>query len=226
MTFSHLPQHVAFIMDGNRRWARRLGLTSFQGHKKGLERSKEIIDECKELGISCVTLWGFSTENWSRSKREVDYLMRLFERFLDGHIDGFHKNAIRIFHIGRKDRLPVSLVKKIADAEKLTRNNSSLTLCIALDYGGRDELCRAVRKMKNNKDCSEDKIRVLIDTADLPDPDLIVRTSGEMRLSGFLMWQGAYSELYFTKKCFPEFTVFEFHKALKEYGRRRRTYGG
>lgn len=225
MHFSNLPRHIAFIMDGNRRWARRLGLTAFRGHREGLKRSREIINECKKLGVFCVTLWGFSTENWKRGKKEIDYLMRLFEKFLDENIDDFHKNGVCMRHIGRKDRLPSSLVNKIIAAEKLTKDNNTFVLCIALDYGGRDEICRAVEKIKNGECCSEDKIRVLLDTAGFPDPDLIVRTSGEMRLSGFLVWQSAYSELYFTHKCFPEFTVRELHKALREYEKRKRTYG-
>jgi undecaprenyl diphosphate synthase len=225
MKFQVLPKHVAFIMDGNRRWAKRNKLTAFQGHQKGLERAKEVIDECRRLQLSCVTLWGFSTENWKRSRREVSYLMRLFERYLQGHIDELHKNNVVIFHIGRKDRLPSRLMKILSDAEKLTGKNTGMVLQLAIDYGGRDEILRAVSKISRKRSCSEKDFRVLLDTVGSPDPDLIVRTSGEMRLSGFLIWQGAYSELYFTKKCFPEFTTSELHKAFKEYEKRKRNYG-
>ena len=220
-----LPKHVALIMDGNRRWAKQKGLTTFQGHKKGLERSREIIEESRKLGIKYVTLWGFSTENWKRSKREVGYLMKLFENYLIDNIEELHSKGVCIVHIGRKDRLPKKLIQLFARAEKLTSKNQDFRLNLAIDYGGRDEIIRAIQKIKKKERCTEEDFCVLLDTVNSPDSDLIIRTSGEMRLSGFLMWQGAYSELYFTKKCFPEFTVGEFHKALKEYSGRKRTRG-
>ena len=225
MKFSVLPKHVALIMDGNRRWAKREGFTAFRGHREGLERSREIIEEARRLGIKYVTLWGFSTENWERSKREVSYLMELFEKYLRDNINELHSKGIRVVHIGRKDRLPKKLLRLFTEAEKLTGKNQDFTLILAIDYGGRDEIIRAIQKIKKKESCTEEDFCVLLDTVNLPDPDLIIRTSGEIRLSGFLMWQGAYSELYFTKKCFPEFTVNEFHKALKEYEKRGRTYG-
>lgn len=213
-------------MDGNRRWAKAQGISTFRGHQAGFERSKEIIQESLRLDIEVVTLWGFSTENWKRSKREVDYLMRLFERYIISSVDTLHKKGIRIRHIGRKDRLPKYLMKLLQDAEKLTGKNSKMILQLALDYGGRDEILRALQKWKKPASIlTEEAFSLLLDTADVLDPDLIVRTSGEIRLSGFLPWQGVYSELYFTRTPFPAFTVSQFHKALREYQRRKRNFG-
>jgi undecaprenyl diphosphate synthase len=220
-----LPQHVAIIMDGNRRWAKRKGVSTFRGHSEGIERSKELVEECLQLAIPYLTVWAFSTENWKRSKREVHYLMCLFERYFSEYAAEFQEKGIRFVHLGRKDRLPKSLARLLLKTETDTQSNRKLTLSLAIDYGGRDEILRAMQKISQKGGCSEKSFGVLLDTACLPDPDLIIRTSGEMRLSGFLLWQCAYSELYFTKKCFPEFTKMEFKKALKDFSVRRRNFG-
>ncbi len=225
---NELPQNIALIMDGNRRWARQHGLPQLEGHRRGLQRTREVIDECLELGIQSCTLWCFSTENWKRDQEEVDYLMMLFEEYLKKHVKKLHQRGVRIRHIGRKDRLPTKVMKLFAEAESLSKNNTQLTLQLAIDYGGQDEILRAVNMacQQGKKDWNADEFSLLLDTAGTADPDLIIRTSGELRMSGYLLWQSAYSEFYFTETCFPEFTVEEFHKALKDYSRRQRTRGG
>ncbi len=222
------PQHVALIMDGNRRWARKNGLPQLEGHRRGLQRTREVIDECLVLGIKSCTLWCFSTENWKRDQEEVDYLMRLFQEYLKKHVKKLHERGVRIRHIGRKDRLPAAVMDLFREAEQLTENNSQLTLQLAIDYGGQDEILRAVNKAceSGKKDWKAEEFSLLLDTVGTADPDLIIRTSGELRMSGYLLWQSAYSEFYFTETCFPEFTVEAFHKALDDYSRRRRTRGG
>ena len=224
---AHLPQHVALIMDGNRRWAEKKGLPKFEGHRQGLKRTREIVDECLSLGIPHCTLWCFSTENWKRDQKEVDYLMKLFEEYLNNHVQELHEKGIRIHHIGRKDRLPKELQELFSSAEVLTQENTALTVHLAIDYGGRDEILRAVEKAcaKGKSSWTEADFSLILDTAGSPDPDFIIRTSGEHRLSGFLLWQSTYSELYFTDTCFPDFGTEAFQKALDEYQSRKRSYG-
>lgn len=217
---------MAFIMDGNRRWARSHGLPAFEGHRRGLQRTKEMIDECLKLGIPYCTVWAFSTENWKRSSTEVNFLMKLFREYLTLHVTSLFQKGVRIVHLGRKDHLPKSVVQLLNEAEKITAKNRRLVLQLAIDYGGRDELLRAFQKAKNEDiEITEENIGSLLDTAGSPDPDLVIRTSGEQRLSGFMLWQTAYSELYFTKKFFPEFTPAEFKLALEEFAARKRSFG-
>lgn len=227
MNKENLPQHVAFIIDGNRRWAVKNGLPKFEGHRRGLARTREMIEECLNLGIGHCTIWGFSTENWKRGQAEVNYLMALFEEYLKEHVQALHEKKVRIIHLGRKDRIPSSVVKLLEWAENLTKQNSGLILNLAIDYGGRDEIIRAITGGIDRGITSfpPEIFSDLLDTKNSPDPDLIIRTSGEKRLSGFLPWQSAYSELYFTDICFPDFTVEEFHKALEDYARRKRNIG-
>ena len=227
MSFEILPQHVALIMDGNRRWARRSGLPQLEGHRRGYAQSKVVIEECLALGVTHVTFWAFSTENWKRERKEVDYLMRLLEEKLSEEIEEFQRKGIRFVHLGRKDRVPESVRKLLERAEETTRDNDRLTVCMAIDYGGRDEILRALQKAcaEGKTDWTEADFSLLLDTVGVPDPDLIIRTSGEQRLSGFLLWQCAYSEFIFTDTCFPEFGVDAFHEALEEFQSRQRRFG-
>lgn len=224
-----IPQHVAIILDGNRTWAKAKGRPSFFGHKKGMENAKKIILHAQKVGVKVITMYGFSTENWSRSAEEVGYLMKLFEAYIDKHIDEYKKRGIVFRHIGALEQLPVSLQKKIKQAEDLTKDNTSLIANLALNYGGRDEIKRMVQKLIKKQvkaeDVTVDLINLNLDTDGLPDPDLIIRTSGQQRTSGFLIWQGAYSELYFTKVTWPDFDEKEFDKAIIEYGKRQRRFG-
>jgi len=224
-----LPKHIGIMIDGNRRWARKKKLPAFLGHKRGIERVVEIIDYAAKRGIKTLTLYGFSTENWKRSKKEVDYLMDLFTRFARKYAYHFKKKGIQFRHIGGLEELPEDLQKEIKEAQKLTKNNKKMVLNIALNYGGRDEMVRAIKKIVRKKISSEkinEKVIMnYLDTAGLPDTDFIIRTSGEMRLSNFLPFQGAYAELYFPKICWPDFTKKQFDLAIKEFQRRSRRFG-
>ncbi len=224
-----LPKHIGIMIDGNRRWARKKKLPAFLGHKKGIERVVEIIDYAAKRGIKTLTLYGFSTENWDRSKKEVDYLMDLFIKFSRKYAYDFKKKGIQFRHIGGLKELPKDLQKEIKEAQKLTKDNKKMVLNIALNYGGRDEMVRAIRKIIKKKICSEKINEKVImhhlDTAGLPDADFIIRTSGEMRLSNFLPFQGTYAELYFPKICWPDFTKKQFDLAIKEFQRRSRRFG-
>jgi undecaprenyl diphosphate synthase len=216
--------HVAIICDGNRRWAKQRNLPSFEGHRQGFENIKLLSKKAKKLGISVITFWVFSTENWKRAKEEVSYLMNLAEQVIDSQIKDAIKEETRIVHIGRKDRFPEKLRAKIEKAENDTKHFSKYYFVMACDYGGHDEIERAVKKMK---DPHTEKIDSYLDTSVLPypNPDLIIRTSGEYRLSGFMTWQSAYSEYYFTPLLFPDFNPEEFEKAVVEYGERSRRFG-
>ena len=190
MTQPIIPTHLAFILDGNRRWAKMRGKPTFFGHKKGIEGVKNVLSHAQKLGIKIITVYRFSTENWNRSKKEVEYLMKLFGSFIDRHIPNLHKQNVRLNHLGEISRLPKTLQKKIKQAMDLTKNNEKLIFNIALNYGGRDEIVRTVKKIINQgykaKDITADLINKNLDTAGLPDPEMIIRTSGEQRLSGFL----------------------------------------
>ncbi len=216
--------HLAIICDGNRRWAKNHNLPSFEGHRRGYENIKELTKKAKELGVKVITFWVFSTENWNRKQEEVNYLMDLSMKVIDAQIKEALQEQTRIVHIGRKDRLPEKLRGKIEKAELDTREYTSHYFVIALDYGGHDEIERAIRKMKNPEG---DTIDTYLDTSVLPypNPDLIIRTSGEQRLSGFMTWQSAYSEFYFTPLLFPDFSPEELIKAIRDYKERRRRFG-
>jgi len=215
-----IPNHVAVIPDGNRRWATERGKTTYEGHKKGFEELIKIAKKARDLGIKVFTVWAFSTENWKRSPEEISYLMKLFEVMLDKYLNEALKDKVRIIHLGRKDRINENLRNKIIDAENKTKTFNKHYLCIGLDYGGRDEIDRAVSKGKN------DFVQHL-DTKDLPfpDPDLIIRTGGEQRLSGFLLWQSQYSELIFEKKYLPDYSDDDFEETIKEFSERQRRFG-
>lgn len=242
-----IPHHIAIIPDGNRRWAKNQGLPEFEGHKAGGNRIEEILKYARDLGVNTMTLWAFSTENWKRSDSEIDYLMKFFENIVDSHLKTALENNVKIYHLGRRDRLAPSLKEKIEDALEKTKNNTAYNLNIALDYGGHEEILRAVKR--SFEDIQRRKITLeqlitpngkyqgkypdylftkYLDTQEqpYPYPDLIIRTSGEQRLSGFLPWQMAYSELYFTSKFMPEFTKEEFYKAIEAFNERERRFGG
>lgn len=227
-----VPKHIAIIPDGNRRWARARNLPVFEGHRRGFDITPEIAKACRDFGVHTLTIWAFSTENWDRKKEEIDFLMKKYEDFVEKHLEEAKKEEVRIYHLGRKDRIPLSLRKKIENAEEQTKNNKKYILNIALDYGGRDDILRAIYKIiktnfsKNQLD--EEDFKNFLDTKDqlYPYPDLIIRTSGEQRTSGLLSWQAAYSELYWTPKHFPDFTPEDLKEAIIDYSRRRRRFGG
>ena len=227
----NIPTHVAVILDGNRRWAREKRLPTFEGHRRGFEKTVEIGKKARELGIKILTLWGFSTENWDRSKEEINYLMNLYETWIERNLKVAIKEQLRLIHLGRKDRLKESLRKKIITAEEKTKKFSKYYLCIGLDYGGRDEVLRAAQQSQNSnvkcQNLKEEMLEHYLDTKDLPqqDVDLIIRTGGEQRMSGFMMWQGAYAEYIFVDKYLPDFTPDDFEKCIEEYSKRQRRFG-
>lgn len=231
---SSIPKHIAIIMDGNGRWAKKRGLPKIAGHHAGAKSVEEAITAAREAGVKILTLYAFSTENWSRPKHEVAALFKLLEDYIDRKANDLHKNGIRLSVIGRLEGLPEGVCKKLAAAMDKTRNNGSFMLNLALNYGGRAEIVDAVRKIVS--DCREQKLKAdLIDeavfssylyTKDIPDPDLLIRTSGEMRVSNFLLWQISYSEIYVTKKLWPDFRKGDLKKAIAEYQKRERRYGG
>lgn len=226
---SHLPQHVAIIMDGNGRWAKHRGLPRLMGHKAGGDNIRPVVKIFADYGVRYVTLYAFSTENWNRPKVEVVGLLGLLTRRIDKETRSFHKENIRIIHIGRLDRLSQKLRQKIEAAMELTKSNTGLILCLAFDYGGRDEIVQAARRLSSENlpgsQIDEAVLSQRLYTAGIPDPDLIIRTGGEVRLSNFLLWQAAYSELYFTPVLWPDFGGKEIEEALSEYERRQRRFG-
>lgn len=221
--------HVAIIPDGNRRWAKEKGLPTIEGHRKGFETIQKLAKYLRSIGVNTLTVWAFSTENWNRDKKEIDYLMGIYERWLDIDLKTALKEQIRIIHLGRKDRINESLRNKLADAEEKTKHFTKFYLGVALDYGGRDELLRATRKLQvtGYKLQDENDFNRFLDTKDFPypNPDLIIRTSGEQRTSGFMVWQSAYSEYIFPKVHLPDFSVVELKKCLDEYNHRQRRFG-
>ncbi len=224
-----VPTHVAIIMDGNGRWARQRGLPRSEGHRHGTENLRRIIRAAVEFGVSIMTIYAFSTENWSRPRREVLLLMRILEMVIDRELQELHEEGVQIRHIGELNGIETRLARKVLEACEFTRANQRLILNVAFNYGGRDEIVHAVQNIVRDgipaEEITEATISDYIYTSDLPDPDLIIRTSGEFRLSNFLIWQGAYSEIYTTETYWPAFDRFEFHKALEEYGNRRRRFG-
>ncbi|MCX5698876.1 MAG: isoprenyl transferase [Candidatus Omnitrophica bacterium] len=227
------PKHVAFIMDGNGRWAKERGLSRTAGHRQGVQRVKEIIRGAGDLGIQIVTFFAFSTENWSRPKSEVNILMRYLDNFLGQEIKVLHKNNMRFTVIGRGDPIPKYLQAKIKQAQEKTKGNTGLRVVLALNYGGRQEIVDAAKKFAQDvldekadlKSLDVREFSRYFYTADLLDPDLLIRTSNEMRVSNFLLWQLSYSEFYFSGKCWPDFGVEELKEAIKEYQERERRFG-
>lgn len=222
-------KHIAIIMDGNRRWAKERGLMSFQGHEAGYETLKRIGDACLDRGITNLTVFAFSTENWKRTTEEVGVLMDLLERGLRDELAHFAARDVRIRVIGRRDGLRASVLRAIEDAEQKTAGNTKGTLTIAINYGGQAEIVDACKKIVSDgvtvDQINEAAIQARMYWPDMPEPELIVRTSGEERLSGFLLWQSAYSELYWCEKHWPDFDEAELDKALEAYAVRQRRFG-
>lgn len=220
-------KHLAIIMDGNRRWANSRGLPAWRGHLAGYKKCEEVLNWCHDTGIKILTLFAFSTENWQRAKKEVDFLMSLFYKLFSKDIKKFHKKNICLRVIGHKEGLSKKLQKAIAGAEKLTENNTGEILNLAINYGGRQELVDAFNKILKDspKEINEKTISKNIYALNISDPDLIVRTSGEKRLSGFLLWQSAYSELCFINHHWPDFNKDDFNDLLNDFENRQRRFG-
>jgi undecaprenyl diphosphate synthase len=226
-------KHVAIIMDGNGRWATRRGLPRLVGHRKGAERVQKIVDLCPDIGVKYLTLFAFSTENWKRAETEVAGLMSLFRRYIVKEANKLHKNKVRVRFIGDRTRLDPKLIDMMAGLEEKTALNEHLNLTIALNYGGRDELTRAMRLLAEDvavgnvapRDITDESVGFYLDTRYLPDPDLVIRTSGEKRISNFLLWQSAYAEYEFVPTLWPDFTADDFADIVLGVGNRDRRYG-
>jgi undecaprenyl diphosphate synthase len=226
--------HIAIIMDGNGRWAKLRGLPRSEGHRHGLSKAKEILYVAKNAGVAYMTFYAFSSENWKRSKDEVAFLMSMCESFLKEELSALADGGFRFKHIGRLFELPVSLQESIARAEEVTKNNTGLGVQLAFNYGARLEIIDAVKKIVqdvdahklNTGDITEEVFSQYLYTKGVPDPDLLIRTSGEQRISNFLLWQSCYTEFYVTKKCWPDFSRREFLHAIKDYKKRTRRFGG
>lgn len=228
-----LPVHIAIIMDGNGRWAQKKGLPRVMGHKAGMEALKKTVKSCSDLGIKILTVYAFSTENWNRPQDEVNYLMDLLVEYMRREVNALHKNKVKIKILGEVDMLPDQTRTEIEEAIELTKNNEGLQFNIALNYGGRAEILRACRNLIKDleagnldMDSADEKVfSNYLYTSNDPDPDLIIRTSGEQRISNFLLWQGAYSELLFVDRLWPDFDEAVLHSAILEYKNRSRRFG-
>lgn len=228
-----IPEHIAVIMDGNRRWAKEKNLLTKIGHREGALRVTDLVRNCGDLGVKYLSIYAFSTENWKREKKEIDYLMNLLVEFVIKELNTLHKNDVKITMMGNIEDLPEKTKKEVQRSVELTKNNKKLHLNIALSYGSRDEIIRAVKNIihdyENNEinieDINEDSFKKYLFTKDMPDPDLLIRTSGELRLSNFLLYQLAYTEFYFTDKFWPDFKKEELLKAIDDYQHRKRRYG-
>lgn len=224
-----IPQHVAIIMDGNGRWAIQRGLPRLAGHKAGTENLRRVIRSTVEFGVKYLTIYAFSTENWGRPPEEVQGLMLILQDVIDNELKELHKEGVQLRHIGRLEKLDPRIQKKVLKAIELTKNNNQLILNVAFNYSGRDEIVYAIQKIIDAgipaKDVTDEMVDKYLFTAGIPDPDLIIRTSGELRLSNFLIWQAAYSEWYITPKFWPDFDKEEYRHALESFAQRDRRYG-
>ena len=224
-----VPQHVAIIMDGNGRWAIQQGLPRLAGHKAGTENLRRVIRSTVEFGVKYLTIYAFSTENWGRPAEEVNGLMLILQNVIDRELNELHKEGVQLRHIGRLERLDPGIQKKVLKAIDLTKNNDRLILNVAFNYSGRDEIVYAIQKIISvgipAEDVTDELVNKYLFTAGVPDPDLIIRTSGELRLSNFLIWQAAYSEWYITPKFWPDFDKEEYRRALESFAHRDRRYG-
>lgn len=231
---SNLPKHIAIIMDGNGRWAKKRGLPRIAGHKEGMDVVKKIVRKSSDLGLDVLTLYAFSTENWKRPKTEVEFLMRLPDEFLNTYLPELIENNVRVETIGAFDQLPKHTKQAVENAKEQTKDNTGLILNFALNYGSRGELISAVKSIVQDvqdgertiEDINESTFESYLYTHKLPDPDLLIRTSGEIRLSNYLLWQLAYSEFWFTEILWPDFDEDLFEKAIHDYQKRKRRYGG
>lgn len=226
---SPLPNHVAIIMDGNGRWAKRRGLPRLVGHRAGGKVVRRVVDRFNEYKVKCLTLYAFSTENWKRPDDEVNGLIKILAQMIDRETKALHGRGVRLYHLGKADSLSKELQAKVNKAIELTKNNTGITLSIAFDYGGRAEILDAVRRIVKDgirpEDITESLFSKYLYIPNVPEPDLIIRTAGEMRLSNFLIWQSAYSEYYTTPTLWPDFDEAEVDKALLAYSRRERHFG-
>jgi len=224
-----IPEHVAIIMDGNGRWASKRGLPRLAGHRAGTENLRTIIESSVEFGVKYLTIFAFSTENWDRPRREIKGLMNIFQNMLDKELQNLHENGVQLRHLGRLERIDPQLQEKVHEAIQLTQDNQQLILNVAFNYGGRDEILHAVKEIIAEDIPAEEIDETLFSqhlyTAGSPDPDFIIRTSGEYRCSNFLIWQGAYAEWYFTPTYWPDFDKEDYLKALRAFSQRERRFG-
>jgi len=228
--FSRLPKHIAIIMDGNGRWAKKRRLPRIEGHRAGSESVREVVETCGRVGVKFLTLYAFSKENWKRPKKEIATLWRLLEDYLKKEDKVLVENKFRLKIIGQRDPIPISVNRELERVEELTKNNERLTIVLALNYGGRAEIVDAVKKLLRERvfegdGLDEEKFSHYLYTSDIPDPDLLIRTSGELRVSNFLLWQIAYSEIWITKELWPDFRKKHLLQALIDYQKRERRFG-
>jgi undecaprenyl diphosphate synthase len=223
----NIPQHIAIIMDGNGRWAEQRGLPRVAGHREGAASLRAVLRACAELGVKYLTVYAFSTENWSRPQEEVDFLMNLFSQTIDREIDELIKNGVRLNFLGRLEKFSESLRKKMYEAMEKTKGNDRITLNVMVNYGGRAEIVDAFNQMlkEGRKEVDEETLKQYLYTKDIPDPDLLIRTANEMRVSNFLLWQIAYSELYVTPVLWPDFRKEQLLAAIEDYQKRVRKFG-
>ena len=223
------PEHVGVIMDGNGRWAEQRGLPRIEGHRRGVENLRAVLDALARRGVRYVTLYSFSTENWRRPADEVDGIMQVAREAIYQEAEALHQRGVRLIHLGRTDRLDPDLREAVERVQEITRYNDRMVLCVAFDYGGRAELVEAVRRIVAAgiaaEDIDEETIAKYLYTNGIPDPDLIIRTGGEQRLSNFLLWQAAYAEYYYTATLWPDFDEAEVERALQAFGARKRRFG-
>ena len=220
--------HIGIIMDGNGRWAKERGKPRTFGHSEGVRTAKRIAKAASDMGVKYLSLYTFSTENWKRSETEVKFLMQLLKKHLREQLSFYRDNNIRVVHSGSLDRLPEVVQKEIVDVEDLTKDFTGMTANLVINYGGRDEIVRAVKKLhdQGEGEITEDKLSSAMDHPEIPDPDLIIRTGGELRISNFLLWESAYSELYFSKKYWPDWQEEDLKEAIEAFASRSRRYGG
>ena len=227
MINSSCPSHIAIIMDGNGRWAKNRGLKRTAGHEEGARVVRNITKYCATLGVKYLTLYAFSTENWTRPKLEVEYLMKLLEKYLKNELETFMQNSIRFKAIGDLSKFSKNLQKTIKNIEEKTSKNSGLTQVLALNYGSKDEIIRAIKKLNEKKlDVNEENFESCLDTAGIGPVDLLIRTSGEVRLSNYLLWQNAYAEMFFTQTLWPDFNIEELDDIIEDFNKRQRRFGG
>jgi len=224
---SNIPNHIAIIMDGNGRWAKEQNLKRTAGHEEGAKVVREITTHCSDIGVKYLTLYAFSTENWTRPRLEVEFLMKLLQRYFISELPIYLENNVKFKAIGDLSKFSKKLQKIIKDTEDKTAHCTGLTQILALNYGSRDEITRAVKRMNDqNLKITEDNINSCLDTANIPDVDLLIRTSGEIRVSNYLLWQIAYAEMFFTQTYWPEFTPNELDDIISDFGKRNRRFGG
>lgn len=234
LDMERIPKHIGIIMDGNGRWAKKRNLPRTMGHKAGVETIRRILKECNRLGVRILTLYAFSTENWKRPKDEVNALMSLLIEYLKNELKELHENNVVVNYVGNTDRLPIKAQEALKEAKEMTKNNTGVQMNLALNYGGREEILHGIRELVqaveerkfSMEDLSEESFKEFLYTKGQPDPELIIRPSGELRLSNFLLYQGAYSELWFNQIFWPDFTEAHLRQAISDYQKRDRRFGG